>query len=176
MAILQIITAPNPIFRQVSSPVESINQEIKEFTINLKDTVEFEGLYGIASNMVGVLKRIIVVVKDEESFICMVNPQITWKSDETQTIEEASASFPGISAPITRSKAIKLVYTDLDGKDQKLEAIGLLSSVIQHEIDYLDGKIFLDYLSPIKRDMLIKKMSKYIKQNPPHVHGQHCNH
>ena len=106
----------------------------------------------------------------------MVNPEITEISKETQTFEEASLSFPGISAKITRPKKIKVKYLDYEGRKQLLEADNFLSTVVQHEIDYLDGKIFLDYLSKMKRDMLINKMKKHIKNHPPHIHTSSCSH
>lgn len=89
---------------------------------------------------------------------------------------ERSLSFPGIEAPITRSKAIKINYLDYHGNKQELEAQDFLATVIQHEVDYLNGKVFLDHLSKLKRDTLLKKMLKYIKMHPPHVHGSSCRH
>ena len=129
--------------------------------------------------MVGLLERIVVIhmwERDKLLTYSMVNPEIIEFSKETQVFEEASLSFPGISAKITRPKHIKVKYLDYNGNQQILEADNFLSTVIQHEIDYLDGKIFLDYLSKIKRDMLINKMKKYIKNHPPHIHTPFCSH
>jgi peptide deformylase len=134
---------------------------------------------GLGANMVGLLERIVVIhmwERDKLLTYSMVNPEIIEFSKETQVFEEASLSFPGISAKITRPKQIKVKYLDYNGNEQMLEADNFLSTVIQHEIDYLDGKIFLDYLSKIKRDMLINKMKKYIKNHPPHIHTPFCSH
>ncbi len=106
----------------------------------------------------------------------MINPEIVEFSEDFSEHEEASISFPGISAVIKRPAKIKVKYLDLDSKSQLLEADGFLACVIQHEIDYLNGIVFLDHLSKLKRDMLMKKMIKFIKNHPPHVHGAHCNH
>jgi len=179
MKTLDIISAPNPIFRTKAEPVAEVNDEIREIVDQMFATMEFERAVGLGANMVGILKRIAVVDLHEGGVskpYCFINPEITWSSEETNTQEEASLSFAGISAEITRPKAIKVKYLDRDGKQQELEADGFLACVIQHEIDYLDGKTFLDHLSKMKRDMLVKKMLKHIKMYPPHVHGDHCNH
>lgn len=179
MAVLQLIYAPNPIFKQVAEPVEQVNDEIRGMVNDMFDTLEFEQAVGMGANMVGILKRIAIVdlneggVSKRQTFI---NPEITWRSDEMQTQEEASICFPFISANIERPKAIKVSYLDETGAAQELEAEGFLASVIQHEIDYLDGKTYLDYLSKLKRDSLLKKMQKQLKANPPHVHGPGCSH
>jgi peptide deformylase len=143
------------------------------------ETLRIEHGIGLGANMVGVLKRIIVVKMQQETGLvsyAMVNPEILESSKETQTIEEASLSFPGIAANITRPKSITVRYLDYDGNPQTLAADGFLATVIQHEMDYLDGKVFLDYLSKMKRDMLLKKMEKHIKMHPPHVHTASCSH
>ncbi len=179
MALLQLIYAPNPIFSAKAEPVSKVDSEIQKLIDDMFDTMEFEKAVGIGANMVGVLKRVIVVnLKPDgvDQKYCMVNPEIIWKSDETQTHEEASICFPAISAQITRPKAIKVEYLDYDGKPQTLEAQDFLATVIQHEMDYLDGVIYLDHLSKLKRDSLLKKMNKYIKLHPPHIHSASCNH
>ncbi|ABV75004.1 Polypeptide deformylase [Rickettsia akari str. Hartford] len=129
--------------------------------------------------MVGILKRIAIVELHENnksSPIVLINPEITYFSEAKQTFIECSLSFPGIEASITRSKVIKVKYLDYDGNKQELDAEGFLATVIQHKIDYLNGKTFLDYLSKLKRDMLLKKMLKHIKLHPPHIHGNTCRH
>lgn len=179
MKILDIVNAPDPIFRNKAKPVAKVTDETRELVDAMFATMEYERAVGLGANMVGILQRIAVVDLHEGGHskpYCFINPEITWKSEETQTFEEASISFAGISAEITRPKAIKVSYLDRDGNKQELEADGFLACVIQHEIDYLDGKTFLDHLSKMKRDMLVKKMLKHIKMHPPHVHGEHCNH
>lgn len=175
---LHLVYAPDPIFREKAEAVSEVNAEIRDLVEAMQNTMKIEHAIGLGANMVGVLKRIAVVdlnEPDQPSYV-FINPEITWRSDEMQEFVEASVCFPGIDAKIKRSKVIKLSYLDIDGKQQELEAEGFLATVIQHEVDYLDGKIFLDYLSKMKRDMLLKKMEKLMKQHPPHVHGPGCSH
>lgn len=129
--------------------------------------------------MAGIPKRVVVINVNHQgnhTKLALINPEIIKSSATTQTIEEASLSFPGISADITRPDAVTVRYMDLDGQIKEFEAQGVVATVIQHELDYLDGKTFLDYLSKLKRDLLVSKMLKYIKMHPPHVHGEHCDH
>ena len=142
-------------------------------------TLYIERGVGMGANMVGLLKQIVVIDLQEDgkrSPMAMINPEIIWRSEETQTYLESSLCYPGISADITRAKEIKVKYLDYDGKEQELVCEGFLSTVVQHEVDYLVGVVFLDYLSPMKRNMLMKKMQKFIKRNPPHIHSSGCSH
>lgn len=179
MPILPLVYAPHPIFKQTAQAVEKIDDTVLTFLDNLSQTLYVEKAVGMAAPMVGVLQRIVVVdTQDtpEKKLYEMINPTIIGASAETQTFEEASLCFPYIAADITRPHSITVTYLDRNGHEQKLEAAGFLSSVIQHELDYLDGRVFLDYLSPLKRSMLLKKMQKQMKMAPMHVHGEHCNH
>jgi len=179
MTILSLIHAPDPIFKKKAIEVDKIDDEIRTIIDDMFETLEFEKAVGIGANMVGILKRIAVVDLHENNISkphAFINPEIIWESDKTQTFEEASICFAGISAKITRPESIKLKYLDYDGEQQELEAEGFLATVIQHEIDYLNGITFLDHLSRTKREMLLKKMLKFIKNNPPHVHSESCNH
>lgn len=179
MAHLQLVYAPNPIFKQKAQAVEMVDDEVRGLIDAMFATLYVERGIGLGANMVGVLKRIVVIDLQEggkKTPLALVNPQITSKSEETQTYLEASLCFPGISADVTRPKAVTVKYLDYDGKPQQLEAEGFLATVVQHEMDYLDGKVFLDYVSRMKRDMLLKKMNKHMKLHPPHVHGVHCSH
>ncbi|WP_394355811.1 peptide deformylase [Candidatus Trichorickettsia mobilis] len=176
---LNLVYAPNDIFRQKAAIITIIDDNIRTLADQMLTTMYTERAIGLGANMVGVLKRIAVVDLQENGIrtpYILVNPEINWRSTDTQTFNESSLSFPGIAAEITRPKAIQMTYLDYHGIPQTLEAEGLLATVIQHEIDYLDGKIFLDYLSKMKQDLLLKKMIKYLKLNPPHIHGAHCHH
>lgn len=176
---MQIIIAPNEIFRKKSQEVKEVNKEIQDIIDNMLKVLSKEKAVGLGANMVGVFKRIVIIDLHENNIsfpIVMVNPIITFKSEEVQTIEEGSLCFPGISAMITRPKQIKVKYVDYDNNPQEMEAEGFLATVIQHEVDYLDGKIYLDYLSKMKRDILMSKMKKFIQMHPPHIHNEHCNH
>jgi peptide deformylase len=177
--MLSLVYAPNPIFKQKAIKVEVVNDEIKSIADQMLSLMYAERAVGIGANMVGILKRVIVVDIMENSAknpYVMINPEITWKSTETQDVREASLCFPGIDAIITRPRAIHVVYLDREGNTQKLECEGFLATVVQHEVDYLDGVVFLDYLSKMKRDILLAKMQKYIKNNPPHIHTAECMH
>lgn len=179
MDFLNLVYAPNPIFKQKAQPVEKVDQEINLLIDKMFKTLYLEKGIGLAANMVGVLKRIIVIDIFENgcsSPLCFINPEITWKSQETQSFEEASLSFPSISAKIERSKAIKLDYLDRKGGKKTFEAEGFLATVIQHEYDYLEGVVYIDYLSPLKQKMLLKKMQKHLKAHPPHIHNAGCRH
>jgi peptide deformylase len=179
MALRQLIYAPNPIFSQTSDPVAKVDDAVRALVQDLFDTLEVEQGIGMAAPMVGVKQRVIVANLYENGVshpLAFINPEIVWRSEEMQEEEEASLCFVGISAPVKRPYGIRVRFLDIEGKPQEMSAEGLLASVIQHEMDYLDGKTFLDHISRLKRDMLLKKMHKHIKLNPPHVHGAGCSH
>lgn len=179
MAILSLIHAPHPIFKQKAAPVAKVDDAIRALVDSMFATMRYEHGVGLGANMVGVLQRIAIADLQEHGVsnpYTFINPEIFWRSEELQEFEEASLCFGGISAFIKRPNAIKLRYLDYDGQPQELAAEGFLATVIQHEVDYLDGITFLDHLSKMKRDMLLKKMEKYRKSHPPHVHGAGCNH
>ncbi len=179
MAVRQLIYAPDPIFKKVSEPVAKVTDDTRTLVADLHDTLNFEEAVGMAAPMIGMTQRVIIanLLPDGNSEpLSFINPEITWQSQETHSIDEASICFPGIGAKITRPRAIKMSYLDIDGNPQTFEAEDFLSSVIQHEMDYLDGKTYLDYLSKMKRDMMLKKMNKILKHNPPHVHSASCSH
>ena len=160
---LPLVYGPDEIFSKIALPVKHVDDSIRSIIEDMFDTMYHEHAIGMGANMIGILKRIVVVDMQENGIrkpYAFINPEIIWLSDEMQTHKEASICFPGIAAAITRPKALKLVYLDRDGYKQELEAEGFFATVIQHEVDYLNGKIFLDYLSKMKRDMLLKKMSK----------------
>lgn len=180
MSVLPIIYAPNDIFHQKAAIVKAVNDDIRLLIDKMVKTMYVEQAAGLAANMVSVLKRIAVVDWQEEGKrapYIFINPEITWRSEIMQIWKESSLSFPAIEVDIARPKAIKMTYLDYQGNKQALEAEGFLATVIQHQVDYLDGKIFLDYISKLKRDMLVKKMIKWLKFNPPHRHGgSDCHH
>lgn len=165
---LKLVMGPDPIFKKKAKTVSKIDQQIAALCGVLLDMLYRENAVGIAAPMVGVLKRVIAYDLQEKgvrSPLAMINPEIIWASEEMQTIEEGSVCFPGVSVEITRAKMIKVKYLDITGAEQLMEAEGWLSSVIQHEIDYLDAKTIFDHLSKVKRNMLFKKTRKYQKEN-----------
>ena len=179
MLPIPLILAPDPIFKKKSAPVILVDDSVRGLMQGMLATIYQEDGVGIAAPMVGISQQIVVIDLQANNIkqpIFMANPTILDKSAETQTFEEGSLCFPGIKAEITRPKYVKVEYLDYDNQVQTIEAEGFLATVIQHEIDYLNGKVFLDYLSPIKRDMLTRKMLKFIKSMHNHVHTEHCNH
>jgi peptide deformylase len=163
MSILSLIYAPNDIFHKIANPVKVVDDAIRTLIDDMFETMYHKKATGIAGNMVGILQRIAIVDLQENNCknpYVLINPEIIWSSEEMQIFNEASICFLGISADIKRPKAIKLSYLDYNGKEARLEAEGFFATVIQHEVDYLNGTVFLDYLSKMKRDMLLKKMIK----------------
>ena len=168
MTKLKLVFGPSPNFKQISEPVEVVDNGIKIFCQDLSEMLYVHGAVGIAAPMVGIHKRVMVVdlqENDVKNPFSMINPKITFASEELQTFEEGSICFPGVSAEITRPKSIKVEYLDEDGQSRTLEAEGFLSTVIQHESDYMDGKTYLDYLSPMKRSLLLKRTRKYTQKS-----------
>ena len=168
MAIREIIKVPNPILKKVSEPVAEVNDEIRGILDDMLETMYAAPGIGLAAVQVGILKRLIVVdvSKDDKKKtpIFLVNPQIIYKSKNTSIHEEGCLSLPGHFAEIERPSECHIDYVDYNGKKKKLKADGLLSTCIQHEIDHLDGVLFIDYLSKLKKDMIIKKLKKYKKE------------
>jgi len=170
--MLSLIFPPNPILKMKAESVAIVDDEIRAVVDGMFEILRQNEAVGIGANMVGVLKRIAIVDLNENGVsrpYTFINPEIIWRSEETQEMDEASLCFPGAMARITRSKFIKLKFLNYYGEAQELEAEGFLATVIQHEIDYLDGITLPDYLSPLKRDMFMRKVQKFLKLNPPHA-------
>lgn len=168
MEILPLIYAPNPVFKKKAALVTQVDDRIRSIIDRMFATMYHENAIGMGANMVGILERIVVVdlnEEDEPQPYAFINPEITETSEELQEFEEASICFPGIRAVIQRPSRIVVRYLDPHGNSQEMQAAGFLATVIQHEIDYLNGIVFLDYCSPMQRNRLMKKMIKYRKQH-----------
>ncbi|OUR75271.1 peptide deformylase [Alphaproteobacteria bacterium 46_93_T64] len=170
MAILPIIVAPDPQLKTISTPVAEITDEIRELVADMFETMYEAPGIGLAAIQVGVQKRLLVldvVGKGQEGEdpepIAIINPDITWVSDDDSMYEEGCLSVPSHYADVVRPTEIKLSYLDLDGEKQELHADGLLSTCIQHEIDHLDGILFVDHISALKRNMILRKLLKQKK-------------
>lgn len=164
---MKLVYGPHPIFKEKSDEVGFITKEIIDLCQSLEALLYSEGAVGVAAPMVGVSKRIIsydLQEKDEKKPITLINPEIIWTCEEFQTFEEGSICFPGVAIKVERSKMIKVKFIDIQGIKKELEAEGWLATVIQHEIDYLDGKTIFDQLSPIKKKMAYKKTRKFQKE------------
>lgn len=164
MAILPIYWAPDPILKTKCTPVENVDGEIVQLIDDMLDTMYAAPGIGLAAPQVGVTKRILVAdVSDDPKKpqpYALINPKIVSESDELFTYEEGCLSLPSYYAEVERPAEVTIEYLDRDGKEQTLTADGLLSTCIQHEMDHLDGIIFVDHLSSLKRNMILKKMVK----------------
>ena len=168
MSVKPILTEPNKILRQISKPVESIGDEERRLMDDMLDTMYAAPGIGLAAIQIGVPKRIIVMDisrdEDKKEPRYFVNPVIKNKNNETSKYEEGCLSVPDQFAEIERPNECEVEYLDYNGKKQLLKADGLLATCIQHEMDHLEGVLFIDYLSKLKRSMIIKKLSK-VKSN-----------
>jgi peptide deformylase len=164
MAIRPILTAPDPRLKAVSTPVEKVDAEIRKLAADMADSMyEADGI-GLAAVQIGVAKRVIVIDLDQKDGKknprTFVNPKILWACEEMATYEEGCLSVPEIWDDVERPARIKCEYLDLDGKRVELEADGMLATCLQHEMDHLEGVLFIDHLSRLKRGMAIKKLAK----------------
>ena len=164
----KILIIPDPILRKKSDKVTSIDKSIKQLMNDMLQIMYDAPGIGLAAIQIGIPKRVVVMdlSKNEEKKNPMffVNPEITWKSDSKSSYEEGCLSIPNQFAKIERSEKCNVKYLDYDGNEKKIEASGLLSTCIQHEIDHLNGILFIDYLSKLKKDNIIKKVSKNQKE------------
>ncbi len=171
MAKLKILTAPDPVLKQKAAPVAAVTPDLVQFMDDMLETMYAAPGIGLAAPQVGVLKRVIVVdVSDEgqpRQPYRMVNPELTWVSDEDQSYQEGCLSVPEHYADVVRPAAIRVKYLDETGAEQELAADGLLAVCIQHEMDHLDGVLFVDHLSSLKRNMILRKLLKAKKTAVP---------
>tara|TARA_B100000029_G_scaffold319172_1_gene311618 strand:+ start:531 stop:1055 length:525 start_codon:yes stop_codon:yes gene_type:complete len=168
MALKKILTEPNKILRQKSLPVEKVDGELQKLIDDMLETMYAAPGIGLAAIQVGVPKRIIVLdiaSKDEpKNPMCFINPEIIEKSETNSTYEEGCLSVPGQFAEIDRPSKCYLKYLDYYGQPKELKAEGMMATCIQHEMDHLEGILFIDYLSKLKRSMIVKKLSKQKKE------------
>ena len=172
MSIKKIITVPDETLRKISEPIQGFGTNEKKLIKNLFDTMYSANGIGLAAIQIGIPKRVIVldVSKDNKKKepYCFINPVIKKKSNETSVYEEGCLSIPDTFIEIERPKICEVEYIDIDGKMKNLKCDGLLSTCLQHEINHLDGKLIIDHLSKLKRDFIIKKISK-LKKNPDRI-------
>ena len=164
----KIITEPDIILRKKSVNLEKVDDDLRELMDDMVETMYAAPGIGLAGVQIGILKRLIVidVSKDEEkkSPLFLINPEIITKSSNTSVYEEGCLSLPGYFAEIERPAECQIEYIDYHGKKKKMKASGLLATCVQHEVDHLNGILFIDYLSKLKRDMVIKKLIKNKKE------------
>jgi peptide deformylase len=168
MALRPIIILPDPKLRRVSKPVERIDEALRKLIDDLVETMHDAPGVGLAAIQVGEPIRLLVadVAKKEEepNPQVFINPEVTWRSDERSTYEEGCLSIPEYYAEVERPASVRARYLDRHGKKQEILAEGLLATVLQHEVDHLDGVLFIDYISKLKRDRVVKKFQKAAKR------------
>lgn len=170
MKTYNIITIPDPVLKQTAHPVARVDDEIRaQMDAMLQTMYDAPGI-GLAANQVGLLNRVLVMdlsrrnEEEKPAPIFMANPEIIWESEEISVLEEGCLSIPQQYAEIERPASVRVKYLDYNGKEAEIEAHELLSHCLQHEIDHLNGILFIDYLSSLKRNMIVRKVEKLKKQ------------
>jgi peptide deformylase len=165
MALLTILNYPDPRLHTVAKPVTTFDANLKRLVQDMKETMYAAPGIGLAATQVNQHVQLIVIdtSKDQNDLLVLINPKIVSQSG-TQTYEEGCLSVPGIYETVTRAEQIKVQAQDVDGKTFTLDADGLLSVCIQHEMDHLKGKVFVEYLSPLKRNRIKTKMLKHARE------------
>ncbi|PIW26780.1 MAG: peptide deformylase [Rhodospirillales bacterium CG15_BIG_FIL_POST_REV_8_21_14_020_66_15] len=168
MAKLDIIVAPDPRLKRQAEPVKKVDDAVRRLMDDMLETMYAANGIGLAAPQVGVLKRIIVVdvARDDEDRqpLQMANPEVVWESEDARTYEEGCLSLPDHYADVVRPEAVKVRYLDRENEIRTLDADDILATCVQHEIDHLDGVLFVDHISSLKRNMIIKKLQKLKKQ------------
>jgi len=168
MSKKEIVIEPDPILRKKSENLEKVDDELRGLLDDMLETMYSAPGIGLAAVQVGVLKRLIVIdiskEKDKKNPLFLINPEIISRSNKTSIYEEGCLSLPGHFAEIERPAECHVKYIDYSGKEKEIKANGLLSTCIQHEVDHLNGILFIDYLSKLKKDMILKKLIKHKKE------------
>jgi peptide deformylase len=167
MTIKPLIILPDPVLRQVSTRIEQVNDDVRTLADDMLATMYDAPGIGLAAIQVGVPKRMLVIDLSKEGEdkqpLVFINPEILASSDERATYEEGCLSIPDYYAEVERPAKVTVRHVDLTGKEQTIDAEGLLATCLQHEIDHLNGVLFIDHISRLKRDMVIKKFTKAAK-------------
>ncbi len=172
MALREIIILPDKRLRQVCEPVKTVDDQVRALMDDMAETMYDAPGVGLAASQIAVMKRVAVVdaSRDEDEGervknpIFFANPEITWVSDEMAEYEEGCLSIPEFYELVERPAGCRVSYLDYKGKNREIECEGLMATVIQHEIDHLNGVLFIDHISKLKRDMVVKKFSKAKKR------------
>jgi peptide deformylase len=171
MAVRQIITAPDPRLKIKARPVAAVDDGIRRLMDDMLETMRKAIGIGLAAPQVGVAKRVIVLdvarEGEEAQPIMLANPEILWRSPELATFSEGCLSLPEHYAEVTRPDKIRLRYLDYQNEIREIEASGLLATCLQHEIDHLDGVLFVDHISLVKRGMILRKLAKAKRARSP---------
>ena len=171
MPIKPLIILPDPILRQVSKPVERVDGPLRKLADDMLATMYDAPGIGLAAIQIGEPVRMLVIdlAKEDETPAphVFINPEILSSADTRSVYEEGCLSIPDYYAEVERPAAVRVNYLDRDGKLQEIEAEGLMATCLQHEIDHLNGVLFIDHISKLKRDMVVKKFKKLAKDRPP---------
>lgn len=171
MSIKPLVILPDPILRQVSKPVERIDDQLRAFAGDMLDTMYDAPGIGLAAIQVGEPLRMLVIDLSKEDAEkapqIFINPQIVSSSDERSVYEEGCLSIPDYYAEVERPASVRVTYLDREGKPQEMTAEGLMATCLQHEIDHLNGVLFIDHISKLKRDMVVKRFKKLARDRPP---------
>ncbi len=171
MSIKPLIILPDPILRQVSKPVERVDDQLRKFAGDMLDTMYDAPGIGLAAIQVGEPLRMLVIdlakEGEEPAPHVFINPEVLESSDERSVYEEGCLSIPDYYAEVERPASVRVKYLDRDGKAQEIAADGLMATCLQHEIDHLNGVLFIDHISKLKRDMVMKKFKKLARDKPP---------
>ncbi len=162
MAVLPILTYPDPRLHTVAKPVQAVDARIRGLVADMLETMYDANGIGLAATQVDVHERLVVIDVSEERNqpLVLINPEIVWASEETQVGDEGCLSVPGIYDGVERSRAVRIRALDGEGQSREIAAEGILAVCIQHEMDHLLGKVFVEYLSPLKRNRIKTKMLK----------------
>ncbi|MBY5816917.1 peptide deformylase [Rhizobium leguminosarum bv. viciae 248] len=167
MTIKPLIILPDPVLRQLSKPIERVDSDLQRLADDMLETMYDAPGIGLAAIQVGVPRRMLVIdisrEGEEKQPQVFINPEILTSSDERSVYEEGCLSIPDYYAEVERPATVSVKYLDRNGKEQTVEADGLLATCLQHEIDHLNGVLFIDYISRLKREMVIKKFTKAAK-------------
>jgi len=163
--IRPILIHPDPRLKKPADPVDTVDDDLRTLAADMLETMYDAPGIGLAAPQIGVMQRVLVMdcVKEEGAEprpMVLINPEVTWASDEVSVYEEGCLSIPEQYADVERPAEVKVAWTDLDGAERSEHFTGLWATCVQHEIDHLDGKLFIDYLKPLKRQMITRKMQK----------------
>ncbi|WP_142416290.1 peptide deformylase [Bartonella massiliensis] len=168
MPMRSLVTLPDPILREVSKPVEQVDAALQQLVDDMLETMYHSHGVGLAAIQIGIPLRMLVMDVSPNDApknpLVIINPEILWLSDERNVYKEGCLSIPDYFAEVERPKRLRVRYQNREGKQTEIEADDLLATCLQHEIDHLDGRLFIDYISKIKRDMVIRKFKKRAKE------------
>ncbi len=185
MTVLKIYVAPHPVLKKKADPVAEVTDEDRKLMDDMLETMYATDGIGLAAPQVGVSKRILVLDVEQKRDddiepqarrvkpLCFLNPEIIWEAEDLRVYNEGCLSVPGQYAEVARPDKVRVKYLDYNGKEQETEADGLLATCLQHEMDHLDGVLFVDHLSTLKRDIVMRKLRKYKKENEAEMAESH---